>query len=398
MIAPAARAVDRADRRAVGGSGARDRSRDGGGRLRAGELRRLRRARRSRGPRDAELGGTPAVIIECGNMANADDAAVMSSETGRQRIAEALIQGVPPSVGIGGVRRRLPRREDRRDTRARFLAAPSSRRSTRSSKEPRLPRREDRRDAAARFLAALFTTIHNLSQRDTPRRCVDRREGCAWLAAREVSRRSTRPGRRDRDDPRTDDSRHTRSRNASRPTVRPGRCLRRTPSSTPGMNDATSYESCRSVKAPRATEQDLLMGHQTAQAHRVHRHVVDQSAARPRQCVTGGVRRGQDAGGTPGGGNEFGRAPGCAAGASAFPGWCSSMISTDSKKRAACSAKRIKTAPTKFGATSTPTEGASRNQSRSVAAGARRSRSFRRRPRSRAGRRMRGCPSLTRAR
>ena len=40
-------------------------------------------------------------------MANADDAAVMSSETGRQRIAEALIQGVASYLGLG-YRRRAP--------------------------------------------------------------------------------------------------------------------------------------------------------------------------------------------------------------------------------------------------------------------------------------------------
>ena len=48
-------------------------------------------------------------------------------------------------------------------------------------------------------------------------------------------------------------------------------------------------------------------------------------------------------------------------GASALSGWCSSMTSTDSKKGAACAAKRIiKIAPIeKLGATSTPTPGAS---------------------------------------
>jgi N-acetylmuramoyl-L-alanine amidase len=38
--------------------------------------------------------GTPAVIVECGNMLNRDDAAVLSSEDGRQRIAAALVDGV----------------------------------------------------------------------------------------------------------------------------------------------------------------------------------------------------------------------------------------------------------------------------------------------------------------
>ena len=56
-------------------------------------------------------------------------------------------------------------------------------------------------------------------------------------------------------------------------------------------------------------------------------------------------------------------------GASALSGWCSSTISTDSKNRAACAANRIiSTAPTaKFGATRTPTPGASASQPRSVA-------------------------------
>ena len=43
--------------------------------------------------------GTPAVIVECGNMLNRDDAAVMSSEDGRQRIADALVAGVAAYLG-----------------------------------------------------------------------------------------------------------------------------------------------------------------------------------------------------------------------------------------------------------------------------------------------------------
>jgi N-acetylmuramoyl-L-alanine amidase len=38
--------------------------------------------------------GRPAVIVECGNMRNAADAAVLSSEDGRQRIAAALVGGL----------------------------------------------------------------------------------------------------------------------------------------------------------------------------------------------------------------------------------------------------------------------------------------------------------------
>jgi N-acetylmuramoyl-L-alanine amidase len=38
--------------------------------------------------------GTPAVIVECGNMRNAGDAEMLSSEDGRQRIAAALVGGL----------------------------------------------------------------------------------------------------------------------------------------------------------------------------------------------------------------------------------------------------------------------------------------------------------------
>ena len=56
-------------------------------------------------------------------------------------------------------------------------------------------------------------------------------------------------------------------------------------------------------------------------------------------------------------------------GASTLRGWCSSTISADSKKRAACAAKRImSTAPmAKFGATSTPVLGLSASQERTRA-------------------------------
>jgi N-acetylmuramoyl-L-alanine amidase len=43
--------------------------------------------------------GTPAVIVECGNMRNSDDAATLSSENGRQRIATALVDGVAGYLG-----------------------------------------------------------------------------------------------------------------------------------------------------------------------------------------------------------------------------------------------------------------------------------------------------------
>lgn len=43
--------------------------------------------------------GTPAVIVESGNMRNPGDAAVMSSEDGRQRIAAALVDGVAAYLG-----------------------------------------------------------------------------------------------------------------------------------------------------------------------------------------------------------------------------------------------------------------------------------------------------------
>jgi len=53
-------------------------------------------------------------------------------------------------------------------------------------------------------------------------------------------------------------------------------------------------------------------------------------------------------------------------GASTLPAWCSSMISTESKNRAARSANCvISTAPTaKFGAITTPTSGFTASQAR----------------------------------
>ncbi len=42
---------------------------------------------------------TPAVIVECGNMRSPSDAAIMSSEDGRQRIAAALVDGVASYLG-----------------------------------------------------------------------------------------------------------------------------------------------------------------------------------------------------------------------------------------------------------------------------------------------------------
>src|SRR5205823_12323395 len=47
----------------------------------------------------ADMGGlnlsvVPKVLVECGNMRNAGDAAMMTGETGRQRIAEGLAAGL----------------------------------------------------------------------------------------------------------------------------------------------------------------------------------------------------------------------------------------------------------------------------------------------------------------
>lgn len=38
--------------------------------------------------------GTPAAMVECGNMRNSSDAALMTSSTGRAKIAEALLDGI----------------------------------------------------------------------------------------------------------------------------------------------------------------------------------------------------------------------------------------------------------------------------------------------------------------
>ena len=98
---------------------------------------------------------------------------------------------------------------------------------------------------------------------------------------------------------------------------------------------------------PRAAEQHLLVGDQAAQPHRVHRDPVDVARRGRRPARGRGVR--QRAAARPRGAR---RRPARAVrravplGASALSGWCSSTISTDSKNRAACAAKRIiSTAP-----------------------------------------------------
>ena len=122
------------------------------------------------------------------------------------------------------------------------------------------------------------------------------------------------------------------------------------------MNDWRSYESWRIVRLwPAVPEQDLLMGHQAAQAHG-----VDADAGRAR------CHRGRP----PTVSTRVGSAPHSAdaaamrlavnravpEGASTLASWCSSMISAVSNHGAASSAKRIiSTAPmAKLGATTQP--------------------------------------------
>ena len=135
---------------------------------------------------------------------------------------------------------------------------------------------------------------------------------------------------------------------------------------------------------PRRAEQHLLVGDQPAQPHRVDAY-ARRRRRRAHPPATSVVASGIGRAGRPRGGRRRRARPyvgRCREGASALSGWCSSMISTDSKYGAAWAANRIiSTAPiAKFGATSTPTAGAApQPATRSVPAGPRRSRWCRRR-------------------
>ena len=167
---------------------------------------------------------------------------------------------------------------------------------------------------------------------------------------------------------------------------------RRTPSRTPGMKRAAVHRVVADGEGlALAAEQDLLVGDEPAQPYRVHRHPVDVRAARAVQGGAGGVRlRRRSRPRARASAMSWAVRTAVPLGASALFGWCSSMTSTDSKKRAACWAKRmVSTAPMpKFGAMSTPVPGEASSQSRSCA-GARRS--------SRWCRRRRGCRGVRRS-
>ena len=81
------------------------------------------------------------------------------------------------------------------------------------------------------------------------------------------------------------------------------------------MNDTRSKESWRTVSSsPGAAEQHLLVRHEPAQPHRVHRDAVHARAAGAVGVVGGRVGDGREAGILPGGTDEVGRAGGRARG------------------------------------------------------------------------------------
>ena len=113
-------------------------------------------------------------------------------------------------------------------------------------------------------------------------------------------------------------------------------------------------------RLPRGAQDDLLMRDQAGQSHRMHPDAVDRGPAGSRAPRSWSH---PDPGPTPAAARAAATARAVAAavpdGASALPAWCSSMISTDSKKRAASRANRAaSTAPiAKFGTTMTPRSG-----------------------------------------
>ena len=111
---------------------------------------------------------------------------------------------------------------------------------------------------------------------------------------------------------------------------------------------------------PRSAQQDFLVRHQAAEPDAVDADAVDVAAARPgaAQLVVASGLAGRPAAARSA---EISCAVRTAVpdGASTLSGWCSSMISTDSKYREALAAKaEARTEPSaKFGAIRTPTPG-----------------------------------------
>ncbi len=101
----------------------------------------------------------------------------------------------------------------------------------------------------------------------------------------------------------------------SSPTVRPGRvATSRTASSTPGMNDARSYESCRIVRvSPAVPSSTSWWATSPRGPHRVHPHAVDVGAAGAVERGRRGVRHRPQAGVPAGGRHELRGTPGGAA-------------------------------------------------------------------------------------
>ena len=135
------------------------------------------------------------------------------------------------------------------------------------------------------------------------------------------------------------------------------------------MKELWCSESCRMVRvSPSPPKQHLLVGEQAAQPHRVHGHPVHVGAAGAVQAGGGRVGlRGAAPASLRAAAMSWAVRAAVPLGASALLGWCSSTTSADSKKRAACWAKRmVSTAPmAKFGAMSTPVPGEAASQPRS---------------------------------
>ena len=140
--------------------------------------------------------------------------------------------------------------------------------------------------------------------------------------------------------------------NASSPTVTPGRSATvRTARSTPGMNEHPVVGVVTDAQAlSRRPEDDLFVGHQTGQAHRVHVHapraLAPRAPGRTRSVVGSGGRGARPAARRP---SSMARAVSNAVpdGASRLASWCSSITSTPSMSGAASLEKCMSsTAPT----------------------------------------------------
>src|ERR1035441_9554344 len=155
----------------------------------------------------------------------------------------------------------------------------------------------------------------------------------------------------------------------SRPTVRPtGRePIRRTASSTPGMNDVRSRESCLIVSVspcpPNSTSWCATSPATRTECTCTSSTVAPRAPDRDDAVASGGAPRPAAARAAPIKDAVRSAVPD---GASALAAWCNSITSAESKNLAACTAKRIiKMAPTeKFGTTRTCTSGCSVSQPR----------------------------------